>query len=244
MEEAYSDMKSLIDFEKYKSLKAHEEQICFLVDYKCLSAIRIAVKNSKRDIANYKKSISILSQLIAEDQKPFVTRIDSKSIKQSFDMTQLDSKSLQKKMQTGVTSTTLAGTHPSMPIDVVLNEAPNNSYVQEIAASSKENIFEREDFFLYRGVMQFYCKNYKQAISDFEESANVKKECKALTMPKEMIEPSETSSIDTDLSDVGLCSLNVNEYQFNVILCYILVKISQSIGRLGILIQHLRNAPL
>lgn len=31
-------------------------------------------------------------------------------------------------------------------------------------------------------------------------------------------------SIDTDLSDVGLCSFNINEYHFNIILCHLFKK--------------------
>jgi len=32
------------------------------------------------------------------------------------------------------------------------------------------------------------------------------------------------SSSQTDLSDVGLCSLNIHEANFNIVLCYIQMK--------------------
>lgn len=38
----------------------------------------------------------------------------------------------------------------------------------------KENIFGTEDFFLYRGVMNFYIGEYEKAIIDFESSIKAK----------------------------------------------------------------------
>jgi hypothetical protein len=38
----------------------------------------------------------------------------------------------------------------------------------------KENIFGQEDFYLYRGVMHFYCGEYLKAINDFEASIKCK----------------------------------------------------------------------
>lgn len=37
----------------------------------------------------------------------------------------------------------------------------------------KENIFNREDYYLYRAVMYFYAGDYERAISDFEQSSNI-----------------------------------------------------------------------
>ena len=42
----------------------------------------------------------------------------------------------------------------------------------------KENIFGQEDFYLYRGVMNFYLGEYEKAISDFEHSIKSKQEQK------------------------------------------------------------------
>jgi hypothetical protein len=30
-------------------------------------------------------------------------------------------------------------------------------------------------------------------------------------------------SVESDLSDVGLCSLNIHEFSFNILLCYLMV---------------------
>ncbi len=40
----------------------------------------------------------------------------------------------------------------------------------------KENIFGQEDFYLYRGVMNFYIGNYEKAIQDFEASIRSKQD--------------------------------------------------------------------
>ncbi len=95
----------------------------------------------------------------------------------------------------------------------------------------KENIFCQEDFVLYRGVVQFYSKNYKQAIADFEESARIKAEQKATEEKEEIAEEEKSSagSGETDLSDVGLCAVNVNEHTFNLVLCFILVRKTQQL---------------
>ena len=35
----------------------------------------------------------------------------------------------------------------------------------------KENIFNKEDYYLYRGVMAIYAGDYEKAISDFDQSS-------------------------------------------------------------------------
>lgn len=42
----------------------------------------------------------------------------------------------------------------------------------------KENIFGREDFYLYRGIMHFYIGEYEQSIKDYEDSIKAKNELK------------------------------------------------------------------
>lgn len=85
-----------------------------------------------------------------------------------------------------------------------------------------DNVFSKEDYFLYRGLLYFYLKNYNMAISDFEQCIKLKKELKSF-YNESAPEKNENLSIETDLSDIGLCSINVHENQFNLILCYILV---------------------
>lgn len=91
----------------------------------------------------------------------------------------------------------------------------------------KDGIFERQDMFLYRGVLQFHSRNYLAALSDFNASHTIKREMENVYVDSrsQMESRSNINSIDTDLSDVGLCALNINEYKFNTILCHILVSI-------------------
>jgi len=84
----------------------------------------------------------------------------------------------------------------------------------------KENIFGQEDFLLYRGVMNFYIGEYQRAINDFEASIKAKQEQKDDANDETI----SNASNQTDLSDVGLCSLNVHECHFNIALCYIQLK--------------------
>jgi hypothetical protein len=37
----------------------------------------------------------------------------------------------------------------------------------------KENIFNKEDFYLYRSVMYFYSGDYEKSLSDFESSSSI-----------------------------------------------------------------------
>mmetsp|Transcript_13041 Transcript_13041/g.12891 ORF Transcript_13041/g.12891 Transcript_13041/m.12891 type:complete len:148 (+) Transcript_13041:2314-2757(+) len=85
----------------------------------------------------------------------------------------------------------------------------------------KENIFGYEDFYLYRGVMNFYVGDYPKAIADFTESIKSKADQKEDSNEGEQM---SHSSSQTDLSDVGLCSLNIHESNFNVVLCYLQLK--------------------
>lgn len=85
----------------------------------------------------------------------------------------------------------------------------------------KENIFGQEDFLLYRGIMNFYTGEYQKAIVDFESSIRAKQDQKDHDNNDETI---SNASNQTDLSDVGLCSLNVHESNYNIVLCYIQMK--------------------
>jgi tetratricopeptide (TPR) repeat protein len=76
----------------------------------------------------------------------------------------------------------------------------------------RENIFSEEDFYLYRGVMFFYSGQYEKASKDFHTSMVKKEENKDENENSDT--DSETSN-QTDLSDVGLCSLNIHESKYN-----------------------------
>ena len=84
----------------------------------------------------------------------------------------------------------------------------------------RENIFSSEDFYLYRAIINFYRGSYKASLADFEESMREKRE------QQEQFNNDDESqhSQRTDLSDVGLCSINTSEASFNMILCLILDK--------------------
>lgn len=88
----------------------------------------------------------------------------------------------------------------------------------------KENIFGPEDFLLYRGVMHFYLGDYPKAIADFEASIKTKQDLKDTDGNGDGGDNMSQGSIQTDLSDVGLCSLNVHESHYNIALCYIQMK--------------------
>ena len=114
----------------------------------------------------------------------------------------------------------------------------------------KENIFNKEDFYLYRGVLSIYACEYESAIEDLQQCSVVMHQNKVL-YPKnqfgevddidfdnlsegyesprgegnnQMDDNMSSKSSQTDLSDVGLCSLNIHEFSFNTALCLILSK--------------------
>lgn len=99
----------------------------------------------------------------------------------------------------------------------------------------KENIFNKEDYYLYRAVMYFYAGEYDKALNDFEQSSSIMHAQKVL-YPRNQFPDGDLGegaeqfsggegdnqshqSSQTDLSDVGLCSLNIHEYSFNTVIC-------------------------
>ena len=47
----------------------------------------------------------------------------------------------------------------------------------------KENIFNKEDYYLYRGMMYFYAGEYEKSTADFEQSSNIM-HCNKVLYPK------------------------------------------------------------
>lgn len=66
-----------------------------------------------------------------------------------------------------------------------------------------------------------YEGEYDKAIFDFQTALRTKKQAK---QENENSDSDSDMSNQTDLSDVGLCSLNVNEHLFNIALCKLLMK--------------------
>lgn len=108
------------------------------------------------------------------------------------------------------------------------DDAADTKEVEE-ANYYKENIFNKEDYYLYRGVMQIYAGEYEKAIADFDQSSQIMHANKVL-YPRNQFPDDEdlqgpngdnqsNASSQTDLSDVGLCSLNIHEYSYNSIIC-------------------------
>ncbi len=61
----------------------------------------------------------------------------------------------------------------------------------------KENIFNKEDYYLYRAVMHFYSGDYEKSISDFEQSSSVMHSSKVL-YPKNQFPNDEDEDGDGD----------------------------------------------
>jgi hypothetical protein len=220
LEEAYGDLKELIETEKHNTLKMPDQRQYVVTDFKCLSAIRMAVRNTKRESSIYKKAITIINNLIQQDihafsQTPAVGAIDTSAAK-------LFTKSHAHRTSLGATPSLPSREQPREQLNLQPNVESSLSLTDLRASRYRENIFGREDLHLYRAVLYFYSQNYKQAIADFETSGRLKAETKAELESAEG-DCSENASVDTDLSDVGLCASNVNELHFNIVLCYILV---------------------
>ena len=115
-----------------------------------------------------------------------------------------------------------------------------NTQQEEETNYYKENIFNKEDYYLYRAVMQFYAGDYEKALSDFEQSSSIMHSQKVL-YPRDQFKDDvsdeggvgsvkrnedavSVNSSQTDLSDVGLCSLNIHEFSFNTVLCLLMLK--------------------
>ena len=79
--------------------------------------------------------------------------------------------------------------------------------------------------------MQIFTGDYEKAMTDLEQSSSIMHANKVLC-PKnqfpdddqEVDDKASHASSQTDLSDVGLCSLNIHEYSFNAVVCHIMGK--------------------
>lgn len=100
-----------------------------------------------------------------------------------------------------------------------------------------ENIFSVEDFILYRGVCHFYRKNFKDSQVNFKKCMQLKQQNEKKAETDKSLHDSllifsqhsnpttplrSQNSSHTDLSDVGLCSFNVHENNYNQLLCLLL----------------------
>ena len=97
-------------------------------------------------------------------------------------------------------------------------------------------MFSEEDVILYKGILNMYLEQYEQAIEDLNMSIQIKNE----NDKKNHINAKQNQSINiysnnstplisihtskTDLSDVGLCSFNQHESNYNLLLCYLFIK--------------------
>jgi len=94
-----------------------------------------------------------------------------------------------------------------------LGEIDENSVTDE-ANYYKENIFNKEDYYLFRGVMYFYSEDYEKAMTDFRQTSKVMHANKHLNQSQNNfiitdedekdVEKMSNGSSQTDLSDVGL----------------------------------------
>lgn len=85
----------------------------------------------------------------------------------------------------------------------------------------RENIFNLEDYYLYRAIMKFYYEDYKEAVKDFKICSRLKSLNKANQNRSKNDNKSSHVSSRTDLSDIGLCSFNSYETNYNILLCYL-----------------------
>lgn len=126
----------------------------------------------------------------------------------------------------------------SLSIDV--NQTVDLDSLKDIPMFSYyyENVFQLEDFYLFRAVFQFYMQEYEGAANDFKMCSQLKHESEKKggydnNQNQTMIIYNQSRgstpilsmhSSKTDLSDVGLCSLNVHETNYNLFLCYLMMK--------------------
>ena len=134
------------------------------------------------------------------------------------------------------------GEVPSLSVD--LDEPVDAGILEKLKEVSYyyENIFNLEDFYLYRGVFKFYSQDYRGALADLQTAQRTYREFAAqggeprsnrisgLNTRNASLQQytghspgASMTSNKTDLSDIGLCSFNTNESTFNQFLCYFLL---------------------
>lgn len=105
-------------------------------------------------------------------------------------------------------------------IEECKHDYDKNDEIQPISYY-RENIFNKEDYFLYRAVLKFYHEDYKGAVSDFKTCIKFKNNKTQTSNNRNDDNKSSQMSSVTDLSDIGLCSFNTYEANFNILLWYL-----------------------
>ena len=82
--------------------------------------------------------------------------------------------------------------------------------------------------------MQIYAGEYEKALSDLDQSSGIMHVNKVLqeknqfpdgeSLNEDGNDNASNASSQTDLSDVGLCSLNIHEFSFNLVICFVCLK--------------------
>jgi len=225
-------MIELVEKQRYKELKCIDDQKSVLADYKCLMGIKQFVNNNKNDQGMNKKIVAVLNKLILEQDQELLGSMEN----QKKEKNTMISEKLSPKKGLSKEISELQSAQKTLKDSKEFAKGPLDN---EQNLGYKENVFSKEDFLLYRGIVQFYLGNYKSAINDFETSTSLKAELKTLTNMNDEAQQDmdqiynqneesekqqkQDTSINTDLSDVGLCAVNINEHYFNLILCYLLV---------------------
>jgi len=193
IEEGYKDLSELVQKGKYKELKSLDDHNMIIADYLCLIAIRLMVKQGKG-----------VDKVLYRRSEKLLSILLEEEMKGDINFPE-DIREIIKLFEV-------------QKSELKLNE-------EHIAQDKyRENLFSKEDFFLYRGIAKFYLNEYQAAIKDFESSEIAKREANnQLNEETEQDQDNIYNSIDTDLSDIGLCAVNVNEQHFNIILCHIMV---------------------
>jgi len=85
-----------------------------------------------------------------------------------------------------------------------------------------ESVFCLTDLYLYRGVCLFYLQRYADAIKDFEFTC--RKVGKSVFEQTQMSNTFKSAISDkTDLSEIGLTSINDYESTYNILICHLMM---------------------
>jgi tetratricopeptide (TPR) repeat protein len=217
--DAISDLNKVVELSPNDKV-ARNDRDCL----KCLGSCVGAEINS----TTFEKSIVILTQLINYDKNVgFLKQLHHSSIiyhhsqiipnsnRTKVDKIRTLRQMRDRRMRSGDIEDDSTFEDEEFDLDVEIHdigEIDEQSVTKE-ENYYKENIFNREDYFLYRAIMYFYVGEYDKAIADFDQTSKIMHANKNLVKTKNNFRVDEedkefekvsNASSQTDLSDVGL----------------------------------------
>ena len=191
MKDALKDLNRVIEISPHDKV-AHADRECLVALQLGSSAGKAAPGVSGEDAsAHYEKAVVALTKLISQEKSELIMKQNHNSsivhnhsqIIPSAAKTKTDKiRAIKRKKEKKGKDKAHEEEEDDEYSDVDLEDLEEQQESLEAEANYyKENIFNKEDYYLYRAVMYFYAGEHEKALTDFEQSSAIMHSTKVLT---------------------------------------------------------------